>query len=137
MHFFRLTNLTLHMQDIKNLGIWLDHSVAHLIDLDAPIQRTLITSQFTHHTREEVLHKGENHMHHKEQQMHEAYYKELSHVILKYDHVLLFGPTDAKKELHNYVNEDLHFKEITFDVESADKMTDREEMAYVRKHFHP
>jgi hypothetical protein len=123
------------MKDLKYLGIWMDHSVAHLIDLDAPIPHRSIRSKFTAHVREEVLHKGENHMHHKEQQMHEAYYKDLSQAILPYNRVLLFGPTDAKKELHNFLNHDLHFKDIAIEVESADKMTDPEKTAFVKKHF--
>ena len=67
--------------------------------------------------------------------MHEAYYKDLGDVILEYDHVLLFGPTDAKTELHNYLNKDLHFKNIRIDVESADKMTDNEKAVFVKNHF--
>ncbi len=74
-------------------------------------------------------------MHNKRQQMHEAFYKEIAGQILRYDHVLLFGPTNAKTELHNYMNKDLHFKDINIDVESADKMTNNEKDAFVKKHF--
>jgi len=38
-------------------------------------------------------------MHNKRQQLHEVYYKEIADVILKYNNVLLFGPTNAKTEL--------------------------------------
>lgn len=41
--------------------------------------------------------KSENLMHNKEQQMHELYYEEIADEILKYDNVLLFGPTKRKK----------------------------------------
>ena len=58
--------------------------------------------------------------------MHEAYYKEISDEILIFNHVLLFGPTNAKVELQNYLNKDLHFKDIKIDIEPADKMTDNE-----------
>lgn len=74
-------------------------------------------------------------MHNKEQQFHEAFYKKIADEILKYDHVLLFGPTNAKMELHNLLNKDIHFKNIKIDIESADKMTDNEQYAFVRKHF--
>ncbi len=67
--------------------------------------------------------------------MHEAYYKEISDEILKYDQVLLFGPTNAKSELHNFLNKDLHFKNIKIDVESADKMTDHQKNAFVKNYF--
>ncbi|MFT6479867.1 MAG: stalled ribosome rescue protein Dom34, partial [Spirosomataceae bacterium] len=44
----------------------------------------------------------------KRQQMNEAFYKEIADEILKYDHVLLFGPTNAKTELHNFLNKNLY-----------------------------
>lgn len=113
----------------------MDHSIANLIDLHAGNKEHVIRSEFTFNTKEEALKKSEKHMHYKEQQMHEAYYKDLGDVILEYDHVLLFGPTDAKTELHNYLNKDLHFKNIRIDVESADKMTDNEKAVFVKNHF--
>ncbi|MFT5581645.1 MAG: hypothetical protein ACI9G9_000901 [Psychromonas sp.] len=122
------------MEAINNLGIWLDHSTAHMIDFkDSP--EHVINSEFTFETKEEALDKGESLMQNKRQQMHEAYYKEISKEILKYKHVLLFGPTNAKVELHNYLNKDLHFKEIKIDVESSDKMSDNEKKAFVKKYF--
>ena len=70
-------------------------------------------------------------MHNKRQQMHEK----IGGEILKYNHILLFGPTNAKVELHNYLNKDMHFKDIKIDIESADKMTDNEKDAFVKNHF--
>jgi stalled ribosome rescue protein Dom34 len=70
-------------------------------------------------------------MHNKEQQMHESYYKEIADKILNYDHILLFGPTNAKNELYNFLMEDLHFEEIEIDVEATDKMFENERKAFV------
>lgn len=123
------------MKTRKNLGIWMDHSTAHLIDITEEENDHSISSKFTFSAKEEALTRSENIMQNKEQQMHEAFYKEISNEILKYDQVLLFGPTNAKSELHNYLNKDLHFKDIKIDVESADKMTDPEKDAYVKNHF--
>ncbi|MDP4665784.1 MAG: hypothetical protein NWQ53_06330 [Flavobacteriales bacterium] len=52
--------------------------------------------------------------------MHEAFYKEIGVEMLKSDHVLLFGPTNAKRELVNYIKQDLHFKDMEIDVEPVD-----------------
>ena len=123
------------MKTQKNLGIWMDHSTANLIDLKATGSKHSLTSEFTSETEEEALQKSENLMHNKRQQMHEAYYKELADVILKYDHVLLFGPTKAKTELYNYLGKDMHFKDIIIDIEAADKMSDNEKHAFVLDHF--
>lgn len=119
----------------KTLGIWMDHSSANLIEVDDLQANRTIESDFTHREKVDALHRSEHIMQNKRQQMHEAYYKKIAAEIVKVDHVLLFGPTNAKTELHNYLNKDLHFKEIQIDVESADKMTDNEQLAFVREHF--
>lgn len=127
---FKNRNLKLQ----KNLGIWMDHSTADLIGINAK-SNTSIASKFTTNTKEEALNRSEKGMHNKRQQMHEAYYQEIANEILKFDAVLLFGPTNAKTELHNYLNKDLHFKGIKIDIESADNMSNNEQSAFVRGHF--
>jgi stalled ribosome rescue protein Dom34 len=123
------------METQKNLGIWMDHATANLIDLDSKKQNQIITSEFTTDIKEEVLQKSEYTMHNKEEQMNESFYKEISEKMLNYNHVLLFGPTNAKTELNNFLKKDLHFKNIKIDVESADKMTDNQQVAFVKDHF--
>jgi stalled ribosome rescue protein Dom34 len=123
------------MKTEKTLGIWLDHASAELIDLNLDTKMETIVSEFTFETKEEILSRSERSMHNKRQQMQESYYKEIGQTILKYDKVVLFGPTNAKTELHNYLKEDLHFKDIQIDVEAADKMTNNEKDAFVKNHF--
>ena len=123
------------MDTTKKLGIWMDHSKADLIDLDSKEKKRSILSKFTFDTKEEALQRSENLMHNKEQQMHEAFYKEIASEILKYDRVVLFGPTNAKTELFNYLGKNLHVKEIDIDVETKDKMTDNEKYAFTKAHF--
>lgn len=119
----------------KNIGIWMDHSTANFITINSKKENHSITSDFNFQMKEEALSRSENLMHNKENQMQEGYYKELGEEIVKYDHVLLFGPTNAKTELYNYLNKDLHFKDIQIDVEPAEQMTDNEKSAFVRDHF--
>ena len=123
------------MEATKNAGIWMDHSSANFIDLNSEKNSFTIQSEFTYQAKSEALDKGENLMHHKEQQLHAAFYKKIADGILKYDHVVLFGPTNAKKELHNFLNKDLHFKDIKIDVKPADKLTDQERLDFVKNHF--
>jgi hypothetical protein len=47
----------------------------------------------------------------------------------------LFGPTNAKEELRNFLHKDLQFKDIKIDVLAADKMTDNQQIAFVKKHY--
>jgi hypothetical protein len=123
------------MKNNKNLGIWMDHSIAHLIDISEENSEHDIRSKFTYNTKEEALSRSENLMHNKEQQMQEAFYKKIGKEILKYNDVLLFGPTHAKTELFNYLQKDLHFKDIHFCIQSEDKMTELEQIAYVKNYF--
>lgn len=123
------------METTKKIGIWMDHSTADLIGLNVENKQQYIQSKFSFNDKEEALKKGEKHMHNKEKQMHQSYYKEIADEILNYGHVLLFGPTDAKLELHNYLSKDAHFKNVQIDVETTDNLTDKQKEAFVKKHF--
>ena len=120
----------------KQLGIWMDHANAHIIEFSKePSEPQTITSKFTHEVKEDTLTKSESLMHNKEQHEQSDYYKQLGETIKKYDEVLLFGPTDAKVELFNLLKADHHFANTKIDVKSADKMTLNEQHAFVREHF--
>jgi hypothetical protein len=124
------------MQSLKRLGIWMDHSNAHLIEFEADTKDVkAIESKFTHQEKESSLQRSESLMHNKEQQQQGAYYKQLGEVIKNYDEVILFGPTDAKTELSNLLSADPHFSKIKIEVKQTDKMTENQEQAFVRDHF--
>jgi stalled ribosome rescue protein Dom34 len=120
----------------KNLGIWMDHSTAHLIELTTePIKIKTILSSFTHDVKESTLSKNENLMHNKEQQQQSGFYKKLMDEIKNYEHIVLFGPTEAKSELHNLINADHNFAKIKIVVKPADKMTENQQKAFVIEYF--
>ncbi|MCK0157824.1 hypothetical protein MWU65_11575 [Cellulophaga sp. F20128] len=119
----------------NNLGIWMDHSIANLIDINSKKESYSIVSEFTSETQEEASNRSESLMHNKRQQMHKEFYDKIGAQILKHNHVLLFGPTNAKVELHNYLKKDSHFKNIKIDIEASDNITDNEQIAFVKKHF--
>ena len=124
------------MKILKCIGIWMDHANANLIEFTTdPIETKTLHTEFTHTVKEQTLKKSEVLMHHKEQHENAEYYKELAAVIKHYDEVLLFGPTDAKVELHNLLLADHRFANIKIDVERADRMTENQQHAFVKKHF--
>lgn len=121
---------------IKQLGIWLDHSIAHLIDnsdTDSHHQHIVADSDKDHETHS--VNKGESHQNHREHLALEAFYNQIAEKISHYNHVLLFGPTDAKSELYNKLKNDPHFNSIHIVLESSDKMTENEKNAYVKNYF--
>jgi len=126
----------MNMKNVKQLGIWMDHSNAFLMELtnDDFIENS-ITSEFTHEEKELSLSKSENLMHNKEQQQQSAYYKKLSHIIKDYQEVILFGPTDAKSELLNLLKVNHLFKDIKIEVKDSDKMTKKHMHDLVREYF--
>lgn len=116
----------------KNLGIWMDHSSAHLIEFADPVAEGF-DSELTH--EEKSLEKDENMMHHREEGQQADYYKKLGETIKNYDEVLLFGPTDAKLELLNILKADHAFSKIKILTKSSEKMTGNQEQAFVKDYF--
>jgi hypothetical protein len=124
------------MKTTRKVGIWMDHSNAHIIELtaDIPASKT-IESMFTTEDKESTLKRSEHQMHNKEQQMQGAYYNKLIDAITGCEEVLLFGPTSAKSELANLMNNNKQFTDTKITVEATDKMTENQMNAYVKEHF--
>ena len=124
------------MNTKKDLGIWMDHSTAHLLE---PANETpasnVISCTFTSTERHRTGSKGEYMMHNDEQQKQHAYYDKLGDVIKNYDRVVLFGPTSAKEELFNRIKKDRAFEKIKIEIKHADKMTDNQQHAFVKNYF--
>jgi len=124
------------MKNNRQLGIWMDHANAILMELlDNSITQSTIKSEFTYEEKEDSLRKSEKLMHNKEQQEQSAYYKELGETIKNFDEVLLFGPTNAKDELYNLLKDNQKFISIKIEVKQGDKMTDNQMHAFVKKYY--
>ncbi len=124
------------MKPTKKLGIWMDHSIAYLMEFTSnPFEIKTIESKFTHLKKMDALTKSESLMHNKEQQQLSSYYKKLGEVIKDYKRVLLFGPTNAKTELFDILSEDERFAKIKIEIKETDKMTANQKDAFVKSYF--
>jgi len=124
------------MKTLKKIGIWMDHSMAHITEFDSEIKETkIITSDFTFQDKVETLQRSESGMHNKEQQKLSTFYKDLAQIIKNFDEVILFGPTDAKVELYNTLKENHQFDKIKIEVKNTDKMSDKEQRNFVDDYF--
>ncbi len=124
------------MQTTTQLAIFMDNASAHIMELNQGVITTkTIDSKFSHQMREEALSKSENLMHEKEQQHQASYYDALSAVIIEYSDVLIFGPTNAKLELHNILKKDKHFDDINIEIKSSDKINEAQQEAFVKDYF--
>jgi stalled ribosome rescue protein Dom34 len=118
------------------IGIWMDHSIAHLMEFSkTAFEVDTIESNFSHEEKMESLLRGQVHLHNKERQKQSKYYSKLMTVVKKYEEVILFGPTNAKEELFNVIVADSRFHDIKIQVKQTDKMTPREQHAFVRDFF--
>ena len=125
------------MNNPKNLGIWLDHASAHAMECTTnPVDIKVIDTGITHQNESHDAGNGEHQANNKAQHNQAGFYKKLGEVIRKYDAVLLFGPTNAKAELHNLLKNDHLFANIKIDVKQADKMTEHQQHAFVKEHFY-
>ena len=124
------------MKKNKQLGIWMDHSTAYLMEfVDNTIVENIITSEFSHQDKEFSLSKGENSMHTKEQNLQKSYFKKLSDSIKNYEEVVLFGPTDAKSELLNLIKSNHLFDNIKIEVKQSDKMSAVQMQTFIKEYF--
>lgn len=124
------------MKSAKKIGIWMDHSIAYLLEYSSnPLEIKTIETKFTSNKKMEALSKSESLMHNKEQQQQSSYYKELCKTIKDYDHVLLFGPTNAKVELFAVLREDHHLANIKIEIKETDQMTENQKETFVKSHF--
>jgi stalled ribosome rescue protein Dom34 len=122
------------MKSIKHLGILMDHSTAHIIELsdNGVVAKTIELSPSFPEQKEDL---DESLMNNKEQNQLTDYFLNLSKVIKEYNEVLLFGPSSTKTELFDHLKEDSQFDDIQINVLATDKMTDDQQEAFVRKFF--
>ena len=124
------------MGTATKLGIWMDHANAHVMEFTTDPILTKTIELGTHHEKKENgFGQNELMVHHKEQRQQSDYYKKLGEIIHQYEEVLLFGPTDAKVELLNFLNEDHRFSKVKITVKTSDKMTENQQHAFVRDYF--
>lgn len=132
----------------KLIGVWLDHSKAKFINIkDGKAEITTISSPYKRHIRipGEVSNKTkfgpvyysnlEYKTHHKKRHDLISYYKDMEKRLIKFDEILLFGPTKAKTELFNHLIMNKIFKPKSITFKNADKMTEKEMAAFVKKYF--
>ena len=124
------------MKATRQLGIWMDYSMAYLMELsNGTIVSNTVESKPELQGDEQIVYKDESHMLNKIQRQLSAYYKKLSDVILDYEEVVLFGPTEAKNELLNLLLDNHLFDKIKIAIKPTDKMTEIQKNAFVKDYF--
>lgn len=137
-----------HINVNKQIGVWLDHRQAHFIDISKrlAIVETAFSDQESH-TRYKGEHgmgtslgnhrstNNEHHMHNREENSMNQYYDMIIDLLKQYDSILIFGPSNAKYELHNRLLGDKHFDTKVVVVKPAGHLTEPQMVAEVKAHF--
>ena|SRR5690606_17390565 len=135
----------------KQIGIWLDHSKAHIIghhdgsafiieSVDSPFERFKredgeVSDKTRFSPNPEHASNNEFRKHNIAQNELNEYFKILEDKLTDYDEILLFGPTTAKEQLMNRLSESKSFKSKTISIQSSDKMSENQLLAFVREFF--
>lgn len=114
----------------------MDHANAHLIEFSDEIKITeTVSLNFDHQDKNETLQSSESEMHKKQEQRQNGYYKKLGATIKDFTDVVLFGPTNAKSELFNFLRQNNLFDSIKIEVIHAENMSDKKQHQFVREYF--
>ncbi len=124
------------MKAKKRLGIWMDHATAYCMEyvVDTFEVKT-INAEHVSMINQQPLLQSENALHNKEKQILHAYYKSLMEIIRGHDEVVLYGPSSAKTELYNLIHANHRFDAIKIETKSANKMTFKEQHAFIKDYF--
>lgn len=124
------------MKRRKRLGIWMDHSIAHLMEFtNKHFEVKTIESKLANKVKKESLFKNESLLSNKKKGLLLDYYKKLSEAIKDYEQVILFGPTNAKIEFFDLLSEDIRFLKIKFEIKNTDEMTENQQQDFVQEYF--
>lgn len=124
------------MDAIKQAGIWMDYSVAYVMEYTRDgVERQRIESKLVPRTKPEDKPAIPSVAQFREKRKLIGFFKKISGVITQFDVVVLFGPTKAKNQLLHLLNNDRQFDEIRIDIKQADKMTEYQLKDFVSAYF--
>ena len=122
------------MEKKKRLGIWISDLDAHLMDFKTDIiELNTIESTFTQQDKFEE--EDDRKRQAKEKRKHNKFHKELSETIKYYDEVVIFGPSESKKNLVDILSSDEKFAHIKIVVKDIENLTESQQYNFVKEHF--
>lgn len=132
----------------NNMGVWIDGSKAVIVNLASDSVKEIAAEidNNVYHMNEGDKGNfagGGHHMNNErkfeERKKHHThdYLKNVIAEIKDADSVFVFGPSEMKTHLKTQMEEDKHLAGKLSAVESADKLTDNQIVAAVKKHFTP
>ncbi|MGO4819880.1 MULTISPECIES: hypothetical protein [unclassified Flavobacterium] len=117
----------------KKLGVWMDHSIAYLMEFTAnPFEIKTVESDsigtINSANTLEAMMKIRN-------QLLLAYYNKIANELKDYSKIILYGPSSAKMELFDVLSEDERFLKVKIEIKSTDRMTAQEQHIFITDYF--
>lgn len=124
------------MKTVKKLGIWMDHSIAYLMEFtNNPFEIKTIESKFSIDEKKLKSSKISALLINKEKHILYDYYNKIGEAIKNYKQIVLFGPADAKVEFFDVLSEDERFVKIKFEIKETDKMSMNQQHDFILEYF--
>ncbi len=117
----------------KKLGIWIDHSMAYLMEFTStPFEIKIVESDSEElacnaTTFEELMVTKKRLLF--------TYYNKIAREMKNYNQFILFGPNNAKLELFDVLSEDDYFFNTTVEIKKTDSMTFAEQHKFIKAYF--
>ena len=121
------------MQSKKNLAIWMDFSIAYLMECSNDEILTVTIESGNNQPAEKSKSLLDNELLKlpDEEQL-SSYYRKICDYILDYEEVTLLGPSGSKNELFGILLLDPLFNRINMSVKDAVKMNESERESFIR-----
>lgn len=124
------------MKRVKKLGVWMDHSIAYLMEFtNSPFEIKTIEAELTEDANQFIVSKKSEALINMDQHTLYAYYNKIGEAIKNYKQIVLFGPADAKIELFDVLSEDHRFVKIKVEIKETDKMSVNQQHAFINEYF--
>ena len=137
--------------NFKQIGVWMDHSKAHLIGykngmvhmietVDSPIETMVrVVGEGSDKTRFSSnglnSSNNEHRKHNISQKELNEYLKMMEGRLCHFEDILLFGPGIAKEQMRNRLRDNKSFDRKWLSVQSSDKLTENQLLAFVRDFY--
>lgn len=121
------------MKSKKILAIWMDFSIAYLMEFTNNQVTTVTIESGGNHFK--GMHKSQidcNSLNFPNQEQLSSYYRKISGYIIDYEEVALFGPSGSKNELFSILLLNPLFDRINMSAKDAVKMNDSERELLIR-----
>ena len=124
------------MKNTNQLGLWMDDSVAYLIQFTTkPFTIQTIVREFqTEEKKSNSLKKILLLSRYKETSLNKHYNK-MGKELLKYEKIVLFGPSTSKLDFFDFLNEDERFLKLKIEIKDADKMNVNQQHEFIKEYF--